>query len=359
MAVSDSGKTYAPGMHITPVILSGGSGTRLWPLSRRQTPKQFVALTGPRTLFQQTILRAAGIDRVADPVVVGNRDHVELISGQAREIDIVPSQIIVEPLGRNTAPAVALAAHSVDPDDLMLVMPSDSLILDEAAFRQAVLHGVEPAVSGRLVTFGVHPSRPETGYGYIEVGESRGAWSLVSQFVEKPDLATAQQYLQGGRHLWNAGMFMFTAARLLEELAAHAPGVSDAVASAWRDRSESDGIVEPGEGFSTSPSISIDHAVMERSESVAVVPMDVGWSDVGSWEALWELGATGSANVTLGETRLRDVSGSYVRSGDRLVAVIGLDDIIVVDTPDAVLITSKSRSQDVKALFSDLPDDVR
>ena len=312
-------------MHIIPVILSGGSGTRLWPLSRQKTPKH----------------------------------HASLISGQSQEVGIQPKEIIVEPQGRNTAPAVALAAHAIEPGDLMLVMPSDSLVLDEAAFRHAVSQAVEPATSGRLVTFGVHPSRPETGYGYIEVGESRGSWSLVSQFVEKPDLSTAQQYLRGGRHLWNAGMFMFTAGRLLEEMTKHAPAVADAVSAAWDDRSQSEGFVEPGGAFSASPSISIDHAVMERSESVAVVPMDAGWSDVGSWEALWELDATGSANVTFGETRLHDVNGSYVRTGDRLIAVIGLDDIVVVDTPDALLIASKSRSQEVKSVFPDLPDELR
>jgi mannose-1-phosphate guanylyltransferase/mannose-6-phosphate isomerase len=346
-------------MHITPVILSGGSGTRLWPLSRKQTPKQFVALTGARTLFQQTVLRAAQIDGVTAPVVVGNRDHTSLISGQAREIGIDPKAIIVEPQGRNTAPAVALAAQAVAPGDLMLVMPSDSLILDEGAFRNAVSQAVDPAESGRLVTFGVHPSRPETGYGYIEVGASRGAWSLVSRFVEKPDLVTAQQYLAGGRHLWNAGMFLFTAGRLLDEMAKYAPDVRDNVSAAWEDRLESDGYTEPGSAFSASPSISIDHAVMERSDSVAVVPMDAGWSDVGSWQALWELGATGSANVSFGETRLHDVNGSYIRADDRLVAVIGLDDIVVVDTPDALLIASKSRSQDVKLLLADLPDGLR
>ncbi len=352
-------ESYPLGMHITPVILSGGSGTRLWPLSRQQRPKQFVALTGQRTLFQQTVLRAAEVEGVTAPVVVGNRNHAAIIGEQSRGIDIEPRAVIVEPEGRNTAPAIALAAHSVDPDDLMLVMPSDSLILDEAAFRDAVTAAADPAEDGRLVTFGVHPSRPETGYGYIEVGQSRGSWSLVSRFVEKPDLPTAQAYLSGGRHLWNAGMFLFTARRLLEELTRHVPDVAETVAAAWSERSETNGIVLPGDSFGSAPSISIDHGVMERSDRVAVVPMDAGWSDIGSWEALWEMGATGAANVTLGETVLHDVNGSYVRSGDRLIAVIGLDDVIVVDTPDALLITSKSRSQEVKQLLAKLPDELR
>ena len=346
-------------MHITPVILSGGSGTRLWPLSRQQSPKQFVALTGARTLFQQTVLRAAGIERVTRPVVVGNLDHASIINAQSSEIDVRPKAVITEPEGRNTAPAVALAAHAVDPDDLMLVMPSDSFIPDEAAFGASVRAAVEPAVQGRLVTFGVTPTRPETGYGYIEVGETRAGWSFASRFVEKPDRPTAETYLSGGRHLWNAGMFLFSARRLLEELSGHAPDVAGAVAAAWDERSESDGVIEPGPSFGSSPSISIDHAVMEHSNQVAVVPMDAGWSDVGSWEALWELGGGESANVALGETLLRDVTGSYVRAGDRLVAVIGLDDIVVVDTPDALLITSRSRSQDVKLLLEDLPVELR
>jgi mannose-1-phosphate guanylyltransferase/mannose-6-phosphate isomerase len=346
-------------MHVTPVILSGGSGTRLWPLSRQKIPKQFVALTGPRTLFQQTVLRAAGIDRVTRPVVVGNLDHASIITAQSIEVDVRPKSVITEPEGRNTAPAVALAAHAVDPDDLMLVMPSDSFISDEAAFRAAVSVAVEPAFDGRLVTFGVTPTRPETGYGYIEVGEAQTGWSFVSRFVEKPDGPTAQAYVSGGRHLWNAGMFLFSARRLLEELTTHAPEVLSAVAASWDERSESEGIVEPGPSFASSPSISIDHAVMERSNRIAVVPMDAGWSDVGSWEALWELGGGGAANVTSGQTVLRDVTGSYIRAGDRPIAVIGLDDIVVVDTPDALLISSRSRSQDVKLLFQDLPEELR
>lgn len=346
-------------MHITPVILSGGSGTRLWPLSRRQTPKQFVALSGTQTLFQQTVLRAGDIEDVTSPIVVGNRDHTSIITAQSSAIDVEPKAVIVEPEGRNTAPAVALAAHAVDPDDLLLVMPSDSFILDEAAFRSAVRGAVEPAVQGRLVTFGVTPTRPEIGYGYIEVGENQGGWSFVSRFVEKPDRSTAEVYLAEGRHLWNAGMFLFSARRLLEELSTHAAEVARSVDAAWQERSETGGVVEPGASFASSPSISIDHAVMEHSNQVAVVPMDAGWSDVGSWQALWELGGGGEANVTHGQTVLRDVTGSYVRSGDRLVAVIGLDDIAVVDTPDALLITSRARSQDVKLLLEDLPDELR
>lgn len=346
-------------MHITPVILSGGSGTRLWPLSRQQSPKQFVALTGAQTLFQQTVIRAAQIEGATAPVVVGNRAHTKVIIEQAAELGVEPKSVIVEPEGRNTAPAVALAAHAVAPDELMLVMPSDAFIRDQQAFRAAVRAGLEPATQGRLVTFGVTPTRPETGYGYIEFGEARGGWSLVSRFVEKPDRSTAEAFVAGGEHLWNAGMFLFTAGRLLEELAIHAAEVGASVGAAWGERSESDGLVEPGPSFASSPSISIDHAVMEHSNHVAVVPMNAGWSDVGSWQALWELEGGEEANVEVGQTVLRDVTGSYVRSGDRLVAVIGLDDVVIVDTPDALLITSRARSQDVKLLLPDLPDDLR
>ncbi len=346
-------------MHITPVVLSGGGGTRLWPLSRSSIPKQFLALTGDRTLFQQTVLRANGLEGVTAPIVVGNRNHTGVIAAQFAEIGTIARAVIVEPEGRNTAPAVALAAEALEASDLMLVMPSDALILDESQFRSAVLAAVEPATEGRLVTFGVTPTRPETGYGYIEVGPSRGAWSEVARFVEKPDLSTAEAYLAGGRHLWNAGMFMFSAGRLREEIRQHAPSVAEAVSGAWVDRQVVDGVVEPGASFGSSPSISIDHAVMEQSDRVAVVPMDAGWSDVGSWQALWEMESSDDSNVAFGQVELLDVKGSYVRAGGRLVAMIGVHDLVVVDTPDALLIASRERSQDVKQLLERIPPELR
>ncbi|HEY5652201.1 MAG TPA: mannose-1-phosphate guanylyltransferase/mannose-6-phosphate isomerase [Acidimicrobiia bacterium] len=346
-------------MLITPVVLSGGSGTRLWPLSRASIPKQFVALTGERTLFQQTVLRAKGIEGVTDPIVVGNRDHIAIIASQLAEVGVTARAVIVEPEGRNTAPAVALAAEALDSSDLMLVMPSDSLILDESEFRSAVRAAIEPAMEGSLVTFGVTPTRPETGYGYIEVGGSRGSWSRVARFVEKPDGPTAEAYVAGGRHLWNAGMFLFAVGDLRKEMSEYAPSVGEAVATAWAARRVVDFVVEPDASFASSPSISIDHAVMERSDRVAVVPMDAGWSDVGSWQALWELGASGDSNVTIGPTALLDVSGSYVRADGRLVALIGVEDLVVVDTPDALLISSRERSQDVKLLLESIPPELK
>lgn len=346
-------------MRITPVILSGGSGTRLWPMSRTSTPKQFVALTGPETLFQQAVKRAVGIDGVTAPIVVGNRAHAETIEAQFEEIGVEPVAIIVEPEGRNTAPAIALAAHALDRADLMLVMPSDALILDEEAFRAAVSSAITPALEGHLVTFGVAPTRPETGYGYIEIGDRRGEWSVVERFVEKPDVATAEDYVEDGRHLWNAGMFLFTAGMLLDGLDTHAPEVAASVSRAWEERRTTGRVTEPGPSFASSPSISVDHAVMERADRVAVVPLDAGWSDVGSWQALWEAGSDGEANVTIGNTLLRDVSGSYIRAGDRLVAVIGLEDVVVVDTPDAILIAAKDRSQDVKLILDHLGPELR
>lgn len=347
-------------MTITPVILSGGSGTRLWPLSTRRLPKQFAALTGERSLLQQTVLRSNGLRGVAAPIIVGNRDHSELIVSQLSEIDVIPGQLIVEPASRNTAPAIALAALALEPRTLMLVMPSDAMIADPGAFRAAVHAGAVPAAEQRLVTFGVRPTRPETGYGYIETGRHHDGWYEVARFVEKPDEDTAQTYIDGGRHLWNAGMFLLSADSYLEELKRHAPDVLAVCREAWEERIADATSVEPGAVFSDARSISIDHAVMEPSDRVAVVPMDAGWSDVGSWESLWEVEAADpTSNVTSGDVALLDVSGSYVRSDGRLIAVVGLDDVVVVDTPNAVLVTSKRRSQDVKRLLEQVDDDLR
>lgn len=344
-------------MTITPVILSGGTGTRLWPLSRRSEPKQFAALTGEHSLLQQTVLRTSGMDGIGAPIIVGNRSHTDIVRTQLAEIDVAAERIIVEPAGRNTAPAIALAALAIDRSELMLVMPSDAMIADVAAFRDAVGAGVAPAGNQRLVTFGVKPTRPEIGYGYIETGEAHGSWLEVVRFVEKPDIETAQAYFAGGGHLWNAGMFLFSAGAYLDELARHAPDVLEVVSESWDARVRHSVSLEPGPAFSKSRSISIDHAVMEPSERIAVVPLDAGWSDIGSWEALWEIAAADdTANVTFGDTVLFDVSGSYVRSDGKLIAVVGLDDVVIVDTPTALLVTSKRRSQDVKRLLDQIPE---
>lgn len=346
-------------MTITPVILSGGTGTRLWPLSRRDEPKQFAALFGDHSLLQQTVLRAGGLDRVNAPIIVGNSSHTDLITSQLAEIGVAAGEIIVEPASRNTAPAIALAALALDRSDLMLVMPSDAMITNVEAFQAAVVAGVTPALEQRLVTFGVPPTRPEIGYGYIDTGQAHATWLEVVAFVEKPDLETAQAYLTGGRHLWNAGMFLFSAGVYLDELHRHAPDVLEVVTTSWDNRAHHATWVEPNGSFSASRAISIDHAVMEPSDRIAVVPMDAGWSDVGSWQSLWAIGATDdSSNVTRGNTALLDVSGSYVRSDGKLIAVLGLDDVVIVDTPTALLVTSKERSQDVKRLLDQIPEDL-
>lgn len=346
-------------MTITPVILSGGTGTRLWPLSRQNEPKQFAALSGEHSLLQQTVLRASGLDGIGAPIILGNRTHTDLIRSQLAEVDVVADQIVVEPASRNTAPAITLAALALDRSDLMLVMPSDAMIADLDAFHAAVRAAVTPASDQRLVTFGVHPTRPEIGYGYIETGEVHPTWLEVVRFVEKPDLETAQAYLDGGRHLWNAGMFLFSAGAYLDELARHAPDVLSVVTDSWGHRVHHSSSVEPGASFSDARAISIDLAVMEPSDRIAVVRMDAGWSDVGSWESLWEAAAADdAANVTVGNTALLDVSGSYVRSDGKMIAVIGLEDVVIVDTPTALLVTSKRRSQDVKRLLDQIPENL-
>lgn len=329
--------------HITtPVILSGGSGTRLWPLSSAARPKQFHALLGEETLVQATVRR---LGDAGAPIVVCNEAHVAEVVAQLETVSRSPSTVVVEPIGRNTAPAVAAAALVLDPDAVMMVLPADHLISDEDAFREAMTVAVDAAADGSLVTFGVVPTRADTGYGYIERGDGRGRVFEVARFVEKPDTATAAEYVAAG-HLWNSGMFVFRAGTVLEELRRHEPAVVAAVEAALPD---TDGPVVPlGDAFRDATSISIDHAVMERTDRAVVVPLDAGWTDVGSWNSVWEAVAAGGDTVTAGEVLAVDVHRSYIRSESRPVAVIGLDDVIVVETPDGVLVMDRSRSQDVR-----------
>ncbi len=347
---------------VFPVILSGGAGTRLWPLSRELYPKQLLPLASDRSLLQDTARRVSG-PGFEGPLVVCNEEHRFVIAEQLRQIGIAPQALMLEPAARNTAPAAAAAAAFLlrsDPDALMLILPSDHVIRDDAAFRSAVSVAEAAARAGRLVTFGITPAHPETGYGYIQRGaalaEASGAYA-VARFVEKPDLATARQYLAEGSWLWNSGMFLFPARLFLDELAAFEPAIAAAgraaVASA---RSDLDFLRLDDAVFKASPSKSIDYAVMERTTRAAVVPADPGWSDVGAWSALWDIGARdASGNVIAGDVIALDTKDAYLRSVDgRLLATIGLDNVVIVVTRDVVLAMDKGRAQDVKQIVDEL-----
>jgi mannose-1-phosphate guanylyltransferase / mannose-6-phosphate isomerase len=346
---------------IIPVILSGGSGTRLWPVSRESFPKQLWPLLSDRTLMQETALRAAG-PAFAPPIVVCNHEHRFLIAEQLRAAGILNARIVLEPVGRNSAPAIAAAAVLVaedDPNAILWMMAADASIADDTALRDALQVAATAARAGHVVTFGMKPTAPETGYGYIEIGAPlRDATGVhaVARFLEKPDAATAARFVADGRHLWNSGMFVFTVSTLLEELETHAPDVLPAVRQAVADRTSDLDFIRLGvTAFTACPSISIDYAVAERSSRAAVVPADLGWSDVGSWSALWELGAKDEAgNVAVGDVVLEDAENCYVRSDGMLAAVVGLKDAVVVVTEDAVLAMHRGQSQDVKKIVERL-----
>jgi mannose-1-phosphate guanylyltransferase/mannose-6-phosphate isomerase len=351
---------------LIPVILSGGAGTRLWPLSRELYPKQLLSLIGERTMLQDTALRLKGIE-AAPPVVVCNEAHRFLVAEQLRQVGIEPSAIVLEPVGRNTAPAIALAAHAVlaryagDGDPLLLVLPADHVIRDVKAFQRAVRTALSASEKGRFVTFGIVPSAPETGYGYIRRGEKEGNVHRIAQFVEKPDLARAKQFVSGGDHFWNSGMFLFGARRYLEELGRLAPAIAKACKAAFAHaKADLDFTRIDVKAFEKSPSDSIDYAVMEKTASAVVVPLDAGWSDVGSWAALHDASAADErGNVTRGDVIVEDTADSYLYSESRLVAVVGLKDHVVVETKDAVLVAPKDRVQDVKKLVARLKEQGR
>lgn len=346
---------------IVPVILSGGSGTRLWPVSRESFPKQFWPLLSDRSLIEETARRAAG-PGFAAPIVVCNQEHRFLVAEQLRQAGIRHAQIVLEPVGRNSAPAVAAAAllaAEENPGSVLWIMAADAAIADTAALHRLVALADAAARRGRIVTFGMRPTAPETGYGYIEVGaampDQPGVHELV-RFVEKPDAETAAQLAASGRYLWNSGMFVFTAATILAELQRHAPDVLAAVRTAVAGRTRDlDFIRLAAAPFADAPGISLDYAVAERTDRAAVVPADFGWSDVGSWGALWELGAKdGAGNVTVGDVLLEGARHCYARSDGILTAVVGLQDAIVVVTEDAVLAMHRDRSQDVKRIVDRL-----
>lgn len=328
---------------LRPVILSGGAGTRLWPISTKDLPKQFLPLVEERTMIAATVGRLAGLESER-PIVVGSAAHEGHILR-----DIPNAKLILEPSGRNTAPAIAAAAMYTKPDDVLVVLPSDHVIVDEDAFRSAVGVAAGAAADGALVTFGIVPDGPSTGYGYIRPGDDRGDGTKeVAEFVEKPDLATAERYVEAG-YLWNSGMFVFTASRFLDELKAQRPVMRKAVKKAFRD-----GVIDP-DTWEAVPSESIDYAVMEGTSDAVVVPLDAGWNDVGSWDSLAELGrADGHGNVLMGETVAQDTTGSYIRSAGPAIAVGGVSDLIVVATDEAVVVVPRGESQRVKELLAEL-----
>ena len=352
---------------IVPVVLCGGSGNRLWPLSRALLPKQFLPLVTERSMFQDTVLRACGREAARPPIVVSNEEQRFLAAEQMREIGISPAAHILEPVGRNTAPAVAAAALIAaerDADAVLLVLPSDHRIADTAAFNAAVDTAAALARRGSLVAFGLRPTAPVTGYGYIRCGAAIGGLERafeVAEFVEKPDLGRASEYVASGRYFWNSGMFVFTARRYLEELGRLAPEILAATRRALeKGAPDLDFRRLDAAEFAACPSDSVDYAVMERTHGACVVTADFGWSDVGSWAALWEIGGKDrDGNIVRGDVYLDGVSGSYLRAESRLVAVVGVDDLIVVETDDAVLVAHKDRAQDVKQAVEHLKSSQR
>jgi len=347
-----------------PVILSGGSGSRLWPLSRAALPKQLLALTGTQTLIQQTVLRAA-LPHAAPPLLICNDTHRFHVAEQMQEIGVVPRAIVLEPAARNTAPAAAVAALMIaesDPQGIVLLLPSDHVIADEAAFARAVETARNAAAHGHIVTFGIEPTKAQTGYGYIETGNAIETGALaVARFTEKPDAATAEAYLNSGRHLWNSGMFVFRADIILAEFDRHAPAVLEAARAALATaRRDLDFLRLDADSFARAPEISIDYAIMERTKRAAVIPCKIGWSDMGSLSALWELSERNAdGNLLQGDVLAVDARDCLVRSEKGLTALLGVENLAVIVTADAVLVADRNRAQDVKLIVDRLKSEGR
>ncbi|VWB61240.1 mannose-1-phosphate guanylyltransferase [Burkholderia lata] len=350
-------------LNVHPVILCGGSGTRLWPMSRGGYPKQYLKLTGDHSLVQQTALRLRNVTGVTEPIVVTNSEQRFLIAEQLRQIDIRPSSIVLEPVSRNTAPAIAVAAMlamSIDKDALLLVLPSDHVILNEPTFAKIVQEAAQTAKDNYLVTFGIAPTQPHTGYGYIRSGGPLVPGSnvfSVEAFVEKPDAETAKQFLQNGRYYWNSGMFMLKASTYMEELRSWEPEIArQAELSLEHAARDHDFVRLQTEAFTACPNVSVDYAVMERTKQAAIVgASDLGWNDIGSWTALAEIAESDeTGNVLIGDVLAEGASNSYIRAEHRMVAAIGLDNIVVVETADAVLVAHRDKAQDVKKIVEKL-----
>jgi mannose-1-phosphate guanylyltransferase len=341
---------------IKAVVMAGGSGTRLWPLSRAAHPKQFLALGSEDTLLQATLKRLDGLD-IHSSVTICNEEHRFFVAEQLRAIDRLGS-IILEPMGRNTAPAIALAAllSSESEDPLLLVLAADHVIKDEALFTKAVMDGIPLAESGKLVTFGIVPQEPHTGYGYIRKGEHQGAGYAVDAFVEKPSGEVAKEYLDSGDYFWNSGMFLFKASRYLEELELYRPDIYKACHLSVIDLTRDHDFFRINEAaYNECPSESIDYAVMEKTSDAVVVPMDANWSDIGSWSSLWDASEKDeNGNVAHGDVILHESKNSYIHSDGKLVAVIGVDDLVVVSTKDAVVVVHKDSAQEVKSVVQQL-----
>ena len=349
---------------VVPVILSGGAGSRLWPLSRELYPKQFLRkLVGERSLFQQTVLRLAGLPQVLPPMIVCNEQHRFMVREQMNELAITPEAIMLEPVGKNTAPAAAVAAlHAIErgDDPVLLVLPADHLIPNTQALQEAVEQGLRWAEEGKLVVFGIVPDGPETGFGYIRKGASLGdaVVSVVDGFVEKPDLATAQGFVKSGEYLWNSGMFLFLASTYLDELKENEPDIFKCCSKSYSLSRTLEGMhYLDSEAFATSPSNSIDYAVMEKTSEAVVVPMQAGWSDVGSWSSLWNVGEKDSnTNVIQGDVLTHNTQDSFFSASDRLLAVVGVENLVIVETRDAVLVAAKDQVQDVKEIVNRLKE---
>lgn len=343
---------------IYPVVMAGGSGTRLWPMSRELYPKQFLSLVGENTLLQDTLMRLDGLETAA-PILICNEEHRFLAAEQLRQIDLLDHNIILEPVGRNTAPAIALAAQNAlqrDSNALLLVLAADHSIMNAAAFQQAVNMATPFAEQGELLTFGIVPSHAETGYGYIRRGKPQGEAFSVAQFVEKPDASTAESYVASGEYYWNSGMFLFRADRYLQELEAHRPDILQACQAAMSStQPDLDFIRVDKEAFKACPAESVDYAVMEHTDRAMVIPLDAGWSDVGSWSALWELADKDiDGNISQGDVIQHESQNTYVRADNALVTTVGVHNLVIVQTKDAILVAAKDQVQNVKAIVNEL-----